>query len=114
MDLNIQIARDRFLEFLPGDRGLVMKTEHDILTRMDNLIVDYDGPKVQSFHDKLDNVLIRFGWKLLEERLDISPERIYIVFERDSLADPGVQGDRLIEEREAKKTKNVGLRDIDI
>lgn len=114
MDLDIRMARERFKEFLPEGRGLEMIKDLDIMTVTEHLMVSYKIPKVPSFNEKLDTVLIRFGWKLLEERLDISPERIYITFERDQLTPPQEQGKKLIAEREAKKEKTAGLREINI
>ena len=114
MDLDIKMAEHRFQEFLPGDRNLQMLTDKELLTMQETLIVLYDGPKVESFNTKLDTVLIRFGWDLIEQGVDSQTKQVYIKFTRDSLTDPQEQGQRLIEARKAEKPNQAGLREIKI
>jgi hypothetical protein len=114
MDIDIKMAEHRFQEFLPEGRNLQMITDRDLLTCSEKLIVLYDGPKVESFNTKLDNVLIRFGWDLEEVGVDSKTKQVYIKLTRDFLIDPQVQGKRLIEARLAEKPNQTGLRDIRI
>jgi hypothetical protein len=114
MDLDIRMANERFKEFLPAGRDLQMNKDNDFMTRSEILAISYIGPRVSTFHDKLDKVLTRFGWDQEEEILDSQTKRIYIKLKRDGLISPSEQGKKLLEKREAEKASQAGLRDINI